>query len=108
MAEKPEPFKIIWSFTARLQFKHVLEYWTVHNQSRSFSFKLQEQTFEKLELIAKNPAIFTKTTIQNTYQARVNHFAIIYEVNTDQIQILAFWDQRQDPEKLKSLLKSSE
>ena len=89
MAER----KVIWTETAALQRRYILEYWLSRNQSNTYPIKLLRLSNEKANQIAADPLIYKTSEFPNTRVA-----AII---------IMAFWDNRQDHKKLLELLKAS-
>lgn len=102
MAEK----KIIWTETAARQRRSILEYWLQRNQSPNYSLKLLKVSNEKANLIADNPLLYKKADFPDTRVATMGHFSMFYKIVDDTIFIVAFWDNRQDPKKLLTLLKS--
>ncbi|MEB2780005.1 type II toxin-antitoxin system RelE/ParE family toxin [Algoriphagus sp. C2-6-M1] len=96
--------KIVWTETAAKQRKSILKYWANHNKSNSFSLKLLRLSNEKAKVIAINPAIFQKADFLNTHVAAMRHLSNFYQFTSRQIIITAFWDNRQDPQKLYYLL----
>jgi plasmid stabilization system protein ParE len=52
-------------------------------------------------LIQDFPNIGVQTDLDNVRKLNVGHYAIFYSVEPDFIAILALWDGRQDPDKLK-------
>ncbi|MCW5910906.1 MAG: type II toxin-antitoxin system RelE/ParE family toxin [Cyclobacteriaceae bacterium] len=100
--------KIIWTETAALQRRLILEYWVNRNQSTRYAIKLLELSDKKTEAISENPLTFRKTNFRNLHVASMGHFSIYYRFTEVEVFIMAFWDNRQDPKKLvKLLLKST-
>jgi plasmid stabilization system protein ParE len=52
-------------------------------------------------LIQDFPNIGVQTDLDNVRKLNVGHYAIFYSDEPDFIAILALWDGRQDPDKLK-------
>lgn len=102
MAQK----KIIWTETAALQRRSVLEYWLQQNQSNVYPLKLLKLSNEKANQIAANPMLYKVADFPNTQVAVMGHFSLFYKIIDDCIIITAFWDNRQDPAKLLELLKA--
>lgn len=99
--------KIVWTQTAASQRRNILEYWFDHNKSNSYALKLLKASNSKTELIAKNPNIFREADFPDTRVASMGHFSIFYKLNSKEIIITAFWDNRQDPQKLLDALKNA-
>lgn len=96
---------IVWTRTADIQFVGILDYWVKRNKSASYSKKLLHLTTEKTIQISKTPEIFEATEFKDTRVAPLENFSIFYKVTEKQIIITAFWDNRQDPEKLLKILQ---
>lgn len=92
--------KIAWTNTAAKQRREILRYWTEKNQSTDYAEKLIEITAKHLNIIAKNPETFKETDFHNVRESAMGHFSIYYKITCDQIIVMAFWDNRQDPKKL--------
>ncbi len=50
--------------------------------------------------------IYKAAEFPDTQVAAMGHFNLFYKVTDNAIIIIAFWDNRQDPEKLLELLKT--
>jgi len=74
-------------------------------KSTAYSEKLIDIVDEHLSHIAKYPLSSTKTNHPNTRICVLGHFSIVYKVSKPDIFITAFWDNRQDPAKLREFLK---
>lgn len=94
-----------WTRTADLQFVGVLEYWVKRNKSNTYSKKLVKLVSERTKQIAENPLIYKATDFKDVRVASLGNFSIFYKVSEEDITITAFWDNRQDPEKLLNILK---
>jgi len=97
---------VIWTRTADLQFVGILEYWVKRNKSIAYSKKLVKLVSERTKQIADKPLIYKATDFKDVRVASLGNFSIYYKVSEKEIIITAFWDNRQDPEKLLKILKS--
>jgi hypothetical protein len=61
---------------------------------------------KKIEFILDKPFASKQTAHTNTRAAAMGNFSIFYKVEEDKIIITAFWDNRQDPDKLLKLLET--
>lgn len=91
--------KVIWSNEAIKSFDNVLNYlnenWT---EKEVDDFILQ--TDAAIELISKFPLMFRRFNKRNIRAALITkHNLLIYKVYKSHINILNFWDTRQDPKK---------
>lgn len=98
---------VVWTRTADIQFAGVLEYWVKRNRSATYSKRLVRRVATKTQQIAKTPHIFEATEFKETRVAPLENFSIFYKVSDTQIIITAFWDNRQDPEKLLKILQDN-
>ncbi|HCR75884.1 MAG TPA: addiction module toxin RelE [Chryseobacterium sp.] len=92
-------FQIKWTRQALLSFADTLKYWIAHNSSQTYSKKLRKEVEKKEKLIAENPNIGSPSEIDNVKYVLIDkNFSMYYRVNKEVIEILAFWDNRRDPE----------
>jgi plasmid stabilization system protein ParE len=92
--------KIIWTQTAAKQRREILSYWTERNKSTTYAETLIEITAKHLKVICKNPEAFKETDFYEVRESAMGHFSLFYKITPNQIIIMAFWDNRQDPKKL--------
>ena len=92
--------KIVWTETSAKQRREILRYWTERNKSKSYAEKLIEITVKHLKVISKNPEAFKESEIDKVRESAMGHFSLYYKITTNQIIVMAFWDNRQDPKKL--------
>ena len=96
---------IVWTHTAQKQRRSILEYWAVKNRSTLYSEKLIWLISEQTILISKNPTVFRLTDFKDIRVSSLGHFGIFYKYNESQLIVVAFWDNRQDPQKLLDFLQ---
>lgn len=94
-----------WTRTADIQYVGILEYWVKRNKSAAYSRKLIKIVEKRTKQIAETPFIYKKTNFKDTRVASLGNFSIFYKVRENEIIITAFWDNRQNPEKLLKILK---
>jgi plasmid stabilization system protein ParE len=92
--------KIVWTETAAKQRREILNYWTERNKSTLYAEKLIEITAKHLAVIAKNPKAFKETEMDGVRESAMGHFSLYYKITAEQLIVMAFWDNRQDPKKL--------
>lgn len=97
--------QIVWSRRAQRDRKEILEYWRVRNKSNTYSKRLNGLFRESVKIITDFPEIGKPTDQANTRIKIVKDYLIIYEETETQILILTIWDSRQDPGKLKEVLR---
>ena len=93
--------KIIWSLRAQNDRKEILHYWRIHNQSDTYSKKLNLFFRKAIALIANHPEIGRKTDLENVRVKLVRDYLVFYEETESQILILTVWDNRRNPENLR-------
>ncbi len=97
---------VVWTKTADIQFVGILEYWVKRNKSNSYSKKLVKLVSERTEQISEKPFLYKPTDFKDVRVASMRNFSIYYKVTKEQIIITAFWDNRQNPKKLLSILRN--
>lgn len=97
--------RVVWTFTAARQRKQILEYWYRRNLSPDYSLKLIEVIESRLRFVSRYPFTFQQSSYVNTRCTTLGNYSIYYQVFEASIIVTAFWDNRQDPEKLTQLLK---
>ena len=100
--------KVIWSLRAHQDRLEILEYWIKRNKSKTYSEKLYSLINSSVELIAEHPEIGRTTDEPGVRLKIVRDYYLVYEDDGEYLNILAIWDTRQNPAKLKKLLKKSQ
>lgn len=96
--------KAIWSEEASLTFANL-----VTNISNRFTEReanvFLEQAFSTIDAIELYPKLYPTINIRglkNVRKAVIHpHSTLFYEIGKDQIELLFFWDNRDNPAKLK-------
>lgn len=92
-------FEIIFSETAVETYNSIFD--QINDRwGKIIAIKFEKKTFATLEIISKKPFIFKAVEIDNfnIRKSLINkNCSFFYEVSSLQIQILYFWDNRQDP-----------
>ena len=97
--------KVSWTKIALNQRNYIFEYWNKRNKSRNYARKLNSEIKSRTALLKQNPEMGIKTQFENTRAISLGHYNLLYKFNSPNIIITAFWDNRQDPEKLLNFLK---
>lgn len=99
-----------WSYSAELQYANILTFWITHNLSNAYSQKIVRAVEEAEDKLSENPYIAEekesyKDGVVFKYRKLIilRNFSLVYVVRKS-VEIVAFWDNRQDPEKLNELL----
>jgi len=96
--------RIIFSKRSKIQLESLLEY-----LESKFSILIQQKfitKFDKIILtIQKNPDTFVKSEINNRIRKCVisKQTTLYYSYNANEIRILALFDNRQNPTKIKNI-----
>ena len=98
--------RIIWSGRAHHDRIEIYKYWNKRNKSNLYSKKLNVLIKEAVKLIADYPGIGKPTDDKTARIKIVRDYLIIYEIdNIGQLLILSIFDSRQNPDKLKGILR---
>lgn len=88
--------KIIWTKTANLERKEILEYWILRNKSKRFSVRLNYLILQTLEVLRENPTIGRRTNIDNVRVKLIREYLLLYEFTDAELIILSIWDARRN------------
>jgi plasmid stabilization system protein ParE len=88
--------EIVWSVTAKIQFATVLEYFIERNGNSNYSIKLLNEVEGLLNTLSKSELIGRLTSNKFTRVIPLKVYLIFYEINGNRIEIISFWDNRQD------------
>lgn len=97
-------FKIIWTNTAVLQRRKILNYWKKRNKSATYSKKLIVEIMERVHFLSLNPEIYIKTSFPDIRTSTLGHYNIFYRITNNKLIVLAFWDNRRNPKILYKIL----
>ncbi len=95
-------YKLFWSDSALEDLENIIKYltkkWT-QKEIRIFARRLDK----RLELISSNPRLFPMTTKRKDIRRSVltKHTVIYYETAANVVTIVALFDPRQHPNKLR-------
>jgi len=96
---------IIWSERAKADIRKILTYWKNRNKSNVYPKKLNRIFKESVLAIASSPFSGKRTDYTNVKVKIVRDYKIFFDETETTIEILTIWDTRQDPDKLKNILK---
>ena len=96
---------VVWTRTADLQFVGILDYWVKRNKSPYFSKRLISVVSQRIKQIAENPFLYKSISSENIRTTSIGNYSIYYKITDKLIIIMAFWDDRQDPDKLLKILE---
>lgn len=87
---------IVWSKIAKLQFATVLEFYVERNGTPNYSLKLLDEVEDLLVTLSNSELIGRLTSNKFTRVIPMKAYLIFYEINRNRIEIVSFWDNRQD------------
>ena len=94
-------FQVEWTKKASKQRVDILEFWIKHNQSETYSKKVFAETLVAEQLLKENPLIGTVTDLDEIRRILIlRNFSMFYNVENRIIKILAFYDNRKNPDEL--------
>ena len=93
--------EIIWSDLAKVEFSNVLEFYFYRNENSNYSLKIVEEVEELLEILSQSHFIGRLTSNKITRVIPMKEYLVFYEVNENRIEIISFWDNRQNFENRK-------
>ena len=91
--------KIIWSDNAKNELRNVLKFYNERNSSEHYSLKILNQIEQLLKTLSKSEFIGRLTSNKTTRVIPMKVYLIFYELNENSIEIVSFWDNRQDEYK---------
>lgn len=92
--------KIIWSDLAKSEFRDILEFYVERNGSATYSLKLINEVEDLLKTLSKSEFIGRLTSNKQTRVIPMQVYLIFYEIKKDRIEVVSFWDNRQNDDKL--------
>lgn len=92
---------IIWSKLVKLQLKNILAFFVKKNGSAIYSLKLRSEIQELLETLSQAEQIGRLTSNKVSRVIAFKVYLIFYEINRNKIEIISFWDNRQNIENRK-------
>ncbi|MDR0393907.1 MAG: type II toxin-antitoxin system RelE/ParE family toxin [Tannerella sp.] len=94
---------IKWSHRAVKEKSDILRYWVKRNESEAYSERIELETDKAISVILKNNLAGEK--VKNRDHVRrltiMRDYSIYYTVTGKYVYILVFWDNRQNPKRLK-------
>lgn len=88
--------EIIWSELAKIEFSNILAFYFYRNENSNYSLKILEEVEDLLETLSENEAIGRLTSNKITRVIPMKVYLIFYEINQNRIEVVSFWDNRQD------------
>jgi len=95
-----DEIKIHWSLSALKQRNSIFSYWNNRNKSNLYSIKINKQIQQRLEVVKRNPSEGKRVGFGDVRFSVLGKFSIYYVFRNGVVNVVSFWDNRQDPVKL--------
>jgi plasmid stabilization system protein ParE len=93
-------YTIVWSPKARITHYKILEY-LERNWTPTEILNFIERTGQVIEHISQNPLHYPYSKESDSYKCVfIPQVSLFYRLKQDHIELLIFWDNRQNPAKL--------
>jgi len=88
--------EIIWSNLAKMELGNVLDFYVQQNGNANYSLKLLDEIDDILKTLSQSELIgrLSKNKVTRVFPHDV--YLIFYEVSNNRIEIISFWDNRQN------------
>ena len=93
--------KIVWSKLAQLELENTLAFYIQQNGNANYCAKLLDEIEDLINTLSQIEFIGRLTNNKITRVIPMKSYLIYYEINKDVIEIVSFWDNRQDQNKQK-------
>lgn len=97
--------RVVWSREAAQDKIDILKYWNWRNKSKNYSKKLNKLFNDAIDLVRDYPNLGRKTDYDDYKNILVKEYLIFYLESANEIRIIAIWDERRNPDKIKVKLK---
>lgn len=94
--------KVIWSNRARSERGEIFKYWNKRNGNNAYTQKLNTEIKNIIELVKENPLIGGEIDFFDGIRRMLvlRNYSIFYTIIENNIYIVSFWDNRQNPDGL--------
>jgi plasmid stabilization system protein ParE len=91
--------EVIWSIKAKEELYTILDFYINRNGSSTYSLRLLSESEDITELLKNNHYLGRLTENRITRVIVKDAYLIFYEIGKNYIEIISFWDNRQDSDK---------
>lgn len=93
--------KIEWTKRAIREFDIIYNFWIDNNKSHRYSEKILDETLRKLNVLRDNPEAAEEYTVLGLRRIVIlDNFSITYKLSKNKIQIISFFDNRRNQNKI--------
>lgn len=89
--------KIKWSLRAKLDLLELLDFYYKRNGTKTYSKKLNTKLRTSIRLLEKQNDLGVQSDMSNVKNLIEGDYNIFYEITPTTIDIIAIWDNRQNP-----------
>lgn len=89
--------KIKWSHRAKLDLLEILDFYYKRNGTKTYSKKLNTKLRASIRLLDKQNDLGVQSDMLNVKNLIEGDYNIFYEITATTIDIIAIWDNRQNP-----------
>jgi plasmid stabilization system protein ParE len=97
--------RVVWTLTARNQRREILEYWIKRNGNKRYSRRISATIRKIIKYLVEFNYLGKPTNFGTTELLRLDILAFFYKVQTEIIIITSIWDNRRDPDDLRTVLE---
>jgi plasmid stabilization system protein ParE len=91
--------QVIWSKRANAELVSVLEFFNERNGNSNYSLKILKEVEDILNALSENELMGRLSSDRRTRVIVMGVYLIFYDITEERIEILSFWDNRQDENK---------
>ena len=95
---------VIWTETARKEFRKTLAFYRKRNGSSQYSKKLSGEIKDTLRILSGQPYAGKLTDVLEVRIAIKQVYEIYYKLEDHRLVVLLVWDTRRDPNNLKEYI----
>ena len=102
MEDTIRKLEVSWSYEAEIQYYDTLLFWIEKTKSEKYSEKIEKEVAKISNTLKTFPKIGAIYESKGIRRVIISNFSIFYRILEEQneIEIIAFCDNRNDPEKL--------
>jgi plasmid stabilization system protein ParE len=91
---------IIWAELAIQQRRKIFRYWNERNGSSEYSIRLLSKIQFRLSILACYPEIGKNTNYPDVKALIIEKYSLFFTFTSTHIEVVSFWDNRQNPSEL--------
>lgn len=102
-----EKRSIIWTSFAEKEYHEILLYWLEFTLSSQYAERIQNEVLVYEKLLAENPEMGQEVIKEKQIRRVIilSNFSMFYRIVENTIEIVSFFDNRQDPVKTINRIK---